>query len=159
MTAAIFALKIYTKHLFNTSVHLKVDNTATLTWINKQTGPNVPIFLLVKEFWDFCRSKSLWVQASSIKSKRNKTAYKESRTTRENLEWSLVQNIFLKLHDKYGPFSIDLFASRVNRKVDKYCSFYVDHEAFAFDAFSIEWVGELFYAFPTFISSLKYYKR
>ena len=77
MTAAIFALKIYAKQFFDTSIHLKVDNTATLAWINKQTGPNLPIFLLVKEFWEFCIRKRLWVQASYIKSKRNKIADKE----------------------------------------------------------------------------------
>lgn len=150
LKAAIFALKIYATQFFNTTVHLKVDNTSTLAWINKQTGPNIVIFNLVKEFWDFCIDRNLWVFASYIKSKRNKTADKESRALRENLEWTLKKQYFDKLVNIFGKFTIDLFASRMNRQVNRYFTYTVDSDALGVDAFSQKWLGEHFYAFPPF---------
>ena len=40
MTAAFFPVKIYAATLSETSIHLKLDNTATLDWINRQNAPN-----------------------------------------------------------------------------------------------------------------------
>ena len=45
--------------LSETSVHLRVDNTATLAWINRQNAPNETIHLLLKEFWEFCAEKQI----------------------------------------------------------------------------------------------------
>ena len=47
MAAAFFAVKIYAATL---SIHLRVNNTATLTWINRQNAPNETVHLLLKEF-------------------------------------------------------------------------------------------------------------
>ena len=45
---------------------------------------------------------------------------------------------------------IDLFASRLSNKVSTYCSFQPDPDAYAIDAFTIEWNFSLAYAFPPF---------
>ena len=39
IAAAFFTVKIYAATLSETSTHLRVDNTATLTWINRQNAP------------------------------------------------------------------------------------------------------------------------
>ena len=51
MAAAYFAIKIYAATLSETSVHLRVDNTATLAWINRQNARNETVHLLLKEVW------------------------------------------------------------------------------------------------------------
>ena len=48
MEAALFAMQIYAKELFNCTVHLNVDNTSSLSWISKQIAPNEDIFKIVK---------------------------------------------------------------------------------------------------------------
>ena len=45
---------------------------------------------------------------------------------------------------------IDLFASRINHQFPKYVSYRPDQEAFAIDAFSLDWSNFNFYAFPPF---------
>ena len=45
MRSALFAKHIYAKYFFNCTVHLNVDNTSTLSRINKQTAPNCKNFL------------------------------------------------------------------------------------------------------------------
>ena len=86
MVAAFFAVKIYAATLSETSIHLRVDNTATLASINRQNAPNKTVYVLLKGFWEFCANKQIWVHASYISSSRNKVADKESRKLRDSLE-------------------------------------------------------------------------
>ena len=96
MAAAFFAVKIYAVTLSETSIHLRVDNTATLAWINRKNAPNETIHLLLKDFWEFCAEKQKWARASYISSSRNKVNDNESRKLRDNLEWSLKGKFFEK---------------------------------------------------------------
>ena len=53
ITVSYFAVKMYAVTLSETLINLRVDNTETLAWINKQTAPNETVHLLLKEFWEF----------------------------------------------------------------------------------------------------------
>ena len=150
IAAAFLAVKIYAATLSETSIHLRVNNTATSAWINRQNAPNETLHLLLKEFWEFCAEKQLWVHASSISSSRNKVADKESRKLRDNLEWSLKKEFFEKIVENFDPVTIDLFASRVNCKVNRCYSYNLEPETTGIDAFSHCWSNETFYAFPPF---------
>ena len=46
---------------------------------------------------------------------------------------------------------IDLFATRINTQLQRFFSFRPDPEAEAIDAFTMDWGGVEFYAFPPFI--------
>ena len=106
--------------------------------------------LLLKEFWEFCAEKQKWVHASYISSSRNKVSDEESRKLRDDLDWSLKEKFFEKIVENFGPVTIDLFASRVNCKVNWYYSYSLEPEAIGIDAFSYCWNNETFYAFPPF---------
>ena len=150
MAAALYALKIYTRDVSNCQIQLKVDNASILTWINTKTAPNETIFLILKEFWDYCMGKNLGVSASYINTTKNKVADKESRKLRNNLEWSLQTPIFDKIRMVYGAVTIDLFASQINAKVGHFYSYAPDPEGCGHDAFSFSWQQGHFYAFPPF---------
>ena len=64
MKGALFALKIYCKDMYKVSIQFKTDNTSTIVWINKQTAPNKETFDLVKEFWEFCMERKIYVFVS-----------------------------------------------------------------------------------------------
>ena len=85
MAAAFFAVSIYAATLSQTSIRLRVDNTATLAWINRQNASNETVHLLLKEFWKFCGKKQICVHASYVSSSRNKVADKESRKVRDRM--------------------------------------------------------------------------
>ena len=140
MKGALFTLKIYCKEMYKVSLHFKIDNTSTIVWIRKETVPNKEIYELVKEFWEFCMERKLHVFASHIKSKRNKIADFDTRKVRENLEWSIQDHIFSHITNHFqGLFTIDLFASRVNKKVSRYCTSYVEPDSVRTDAYSFSW--------------------
>ena len=53
----------------------------------------------------------------------------------EDLEWALDMDIFQEIVCRFGKPGIDLFASRLNHKLEKYISFRPDPNAMAVDAF------------------------
>jgi hypothetical protein len=66
-------------------------------------------------------------------------------------EWSLDPAIFDRITKAWGMPSVDLFASRLNHKLESYVAWHPDPHAFFIDAFAIDWSQfSLFYAFPPF---------
>ena len=65
------------------------------------------------------------------------------------MEWSLKPDIFKVLKEMVGSIDIDLFASRLNNKTEKYVSYNPDPHAVAIDPFSINWTNHC-YIFPPF---------
>ena len=62
----------------------------------------------------------------------------------------IEKKIFEKIVGNFSPVTIDLFASRVNCKVNWYYSYNLEPEAIGIDAFSYCWSNEMFYAFWPF---------
>ena len=58
-----------------------------------------------------------------------------------------------------GPFSIDLFASRLNAQLPVYCSWRPNPAALAVDALSISWRDQHPYLFPPFAPIGKYLQK
>lgn len=88
--------------------------------------------------------------ASYIPSKVNVEADRASRQVNLDTEWELSGTSFQKVLRYFGPFSIDLFASRINKKCSRFYSRYPDPDAELVDAFTFSWRDEKFYAFPPF---------
>ena len=109
MSAALLALRLHCKDFQDLTVLFKIDNTSTVSWVNKQSGPDREIFTLVKQFWEFCIDRNITVVASYIESKKNKVVDKESRKIRDNLEWTLKDKHFENLNGEFGEFTIDFF--------------------------------------------------
>ena len=152
MAATLYALKIYTRAVSDYQIQLKVDNTSYLAWINKKTAPNEAIFLIVKEFWDYCMGKYLKVSVSYINTNKNKVADKGSRKLRNNLEWFLQTPTFDKSKLVYGSVTIFLFASRGNARVGRFYSYTPKPEAYDHDP-------PLWCAFPPFSCILQFIKK
>ena len=68
----------------------------------------------------------------------------------DNTEWKLHPVLFQKICKVYGTPEIDLFASRLNKQLEKYCSWKPDPGAYAIDSLSENWEKWFFYAFPPF---------
>ncbi|KYN21781.1 hypothetical protein ALC57_05840, partial [Trachymyrmex cornetzi] len=63
----------------------------------------------------------------------------------------LSASAFDVIRQRFGQFEIDLFASILNAKCERYLSWFPDPGAWAVDAFTITWNSVFFYAFPPFI--------
>lgn len=150
LTAAYFGLKCYSKHLKNTSVLLRIDNTTAIACINKMGNTQHPhLNKVTREIWEWCEDHNIHIYASYIKSRDN-IADQESRNTNIDTEWELSSEAFKSLCIQFEQPHIDLFASRINAKCELYVSWKRDPFAYNIDAFTLDWSKFFFYAFPPF---------
>lgn len=156
LLAAFFGLRCFANKLSRCELLLRIDNTSAISYINRTGGIQYPhLNDLTRKIWQWCEKREIWIFASYIASKENKEADKASRVTNIDTEWELCTNEFTNINNAFGPFSIDLFASRLNKKCKKFCSRFPDPESITVDAFTISWTNEKFYAFPPFALALR----
>lgn len=70
------------------------------------------------------------------------------QTQQENdptVQGSITNRIFQAIQWKWGPLTIDAFATRVNKKLNIFWSLHLDPEASALDAFSQQWPTTVLY--------------
>ena len=150
LLAAFLALQSFVSQS-NIHVRLKLDNTTAVSYINNMGGiRSEPLNTLAKKIWHWCMSREIWLSAQYVPGDLNAEADSASRLFSEDLEWSLHPTIFSELHSTIWSPDIDLFASRLNFKVEKYVSWHPDPGAYAVDAFSLSWSNMGCYIFPPF---------
>ena len=134
------------------SVLLRVDNITAISYVNRMGGCHCPRLLEVAtRIWKWCESRNLWLFASYIKSKHNSVADFESRRAFVSDDWCLRKDIFMKLCTQLRVPDIDLFATDVSTQCGRFISFRPCPGAAEIDAFTVNWNGLNFYAFPPFV--------
>lgn len=151
LKACWLAIMAFTRKLPKAHISVKLDNTCAISYIRNMGGRVEALNQLAKEFWLWVKTHNLWVTPSFIPGSDNVIADKMSRVFKDNTEWSLNDLAFQEIVVKFGLPDVDLFASRLNHKVEKYISWQTDPGSFWLDAFSITWSDlGLCYAFPPF---------
>ena len=138
------------KSKYNMHIRILTDNTTTCSYINKFGGRKVELNAIARDMWLWSIARGVHLSAAHIPGCTNKEADRLSRVYNDDLEWSLDQMVFQKLETIFGKFDVDLFASRLNAKLESYVSRYLEPEAIAVDAFSFKWNYNLAYVFPPF---------
>ena len=95
--------------------------------------------------YELCIGRNSWITASHLPGVDKIQADKKSRCL--GLERGVLAAELCSGEARYDPFDIDLFASRINRKVQCYVSRYKDSEAWGTDAFSFSQSHLLAYFF------------
>ena len=148
--AAFLGLRSFVKNCLNKQILLRIDNITALAYINKMGGIKYrSLDYITKKLWEWCRDRDIWVFAEYIVSSDN-LADEGSRVTNVDIEWELSNYAFQIIIKRFGNPSIDLFASRINTKCIKYCSWERDPEASFINAFTVSWKQEFWYSFPPF---------
>jgi hypothetical protein len=151
LKAGFLVLQAFTKETENLSIRLNLDNTCAVAYIKNFGGRYFKLNALTKEIWNWCKTKNIWLSAVHLPGSKNLVADRKSRVFNDKTEWTLNAVVFDSIIQKWGNPSIDLFASRLNHKVEAYCSFEPDPHAMGVDAMSLNWARfELCYAFPPF---------
>ena len=97
----------------------------------------------VVKIWEFCISHNIpWLTAAHIPGSSNVIADGKSDGNSEMLTRALKTLNFQP--------EIDLFASRLNKRLPVFCSFRPDPEASFINAFTISWAYKKLYCFPPF---------
>lgn len=77
---------------------------------------------IAKRIWQFALQRNNFLSSAHLPGKQNTLADRESRVFNDRTEWMLHQDIFQKISQLWGPFEVDLFASRLNKQIDTYVS-------------------------------------
>ena len=151
LLAAWLGLQCYASSLQNAHVHLRIDNTTAVAYVNKMGGLHSKnLCHLALQVWDWCLTRNLTISAEHLPGSLNHLADKESRMDSDSSEWALHAQIFRNLMEVRGPCTVDLFASRLSAKLPTYFSWRSDPGAKAVDALTQSWTNIRGYAFPPF---------
>lgn len=131
---------------------LRIDNTTAIAHVNRCGGTKSEhLNDLSRQICSFVEERDLDVRAEHIPGSLNVRADDLSRKLKDASNWMLDHDVVRSLEDFWGPFSIDLFADRLNCHVNRFISWRPDPEALSVDAFLWPWNSErLCYAFPPF---------
>ena len=139
-----------------TNIHLKVhcDSQVAIGCLRKMgTTKSFACNSATRNVLLMCEKQNITLSLTYIASEDNEIADFESRNfTNEDTEWSLNRDIFDQLcqHFNFYP-EIDMFASRLNAKTSKFCSWKKEPFATCIDAFTVPWDEyEKIYIFSSF---------
>ena len=119
LKAIHFAILAFKGSIRNCNVRLNCDNTTAIFYINQFGGcRNVALNYLSRQIWLRCIYSKLSISTVHIPGLDNQIADSMSRNFSDNIEWSLDNQIFTRLCQVFGKPLIDLFASRLNKKLN-----------------------------------------
>ena len=161
LKAALFALQSLCRDDKNCHILLKIDNTSAVACINKMGSVrSIEMDKVSQLIWSWACGRNNWVTATHIPGVLNIEADRESRECAERTEWQLNPKCFDQIIKDFETTpKIDLFASRLNKQVKKFCSYRPDPECILVNAFTVNWEGLIFYAFPPFNCISKVFQK
>uniref|UniRef100_A0AC35F6U8 Reverse transcriptase domain-containing protein n=1 Tax=Panagrolaimus sp. PS1159 TaxID=55785 RepID=A0AC35F6U8_9BILA len=151
LKAIQLSLKTAFKTAENVGVRVESDNTTAIAFINRRGGTRSRLLnSIATEIWQWALSKNIYLKATHIAGVKNIEADQESRSFKECSEWAVDVECLSHVFHYFGSPTVDLFASRVNKKCNAYFSLNPDPEATGIDAFAHNWKDLFAYAFPPF---------
>ena len=147
--AVLLSLHSFLPLVHHQSVLIRTDNITVAAYINRQGGTHsTQLNTLAAQLWTWCRREGIIPSASYIPGQENLIADFLSRGRVLPSEWTLHPQVMDRITRVVGPLGVDLFASSLNARLQRYCSRVLDPAAWRIDAFSFRWEGFRGYAFP-----------
>ena len=151
LMAVFFGLRTLCKHMTDTHVQILIDNITAVAHVNHMGGSHsLTCNGIARNIWLWCITRNIWISAAHIPGVLNVEADKKSRLFSDQTEWKLLPEVFREVTLRLGVPDMDLFATRLNYQCKPFIAWQPDPEAFAIDAFSVNWSDFTFYAFPPF---------
>jgi hypothetical protein len=140
----------FRKDLAGSVVEIRTDNMTTMAYLNHQGGRHPELTAIVRPLWEWALRTRTTIFATYLPGKKNDRADRLSRVRRDRTDWMLNKSIFRRIQRLFGPFTVDLFATRLNALLPRYVSRHPDPGAIAADAFTMDLRNENGYANPPF---------
>ena len=150
LLAVLRAIEAFRDLLRSQVLLLLSDNTTCVAYLRKQGGTRSTVMSdLTWEILHLLQQLQVRMVVRHIPSSRNVLADALSRTKPLPTEWSLNRVVFSALQALLPDMTVDLFATRLNHRLDLFVSPCPDQRALAVDALSIPWDFQgIPYAFP-----------
>ena len=152
LLAIYYSLHSFISYFHGNHILIRSDSTNAVSYIQNMGGMgNSKMNALAIDIWQFAIDNNLWISASFIPGRDNTDADTGSRLLNIRTEWSLPVPVFNTICFRLFTPTIDLFASRLNAKLDRYYSWTPDPYCVNVDAFMCDWSNESPYLFPPFV--------
>ncbi|XP_053390973.1 uncharacterized protein LOC128553808 [Mercenaria mercenaria] len=149
--AIYFALLSLYSECKNVHIEFQSDSVTAVKYVNDMGGMTSPeLDRLSAKIWSWCLERNIFISAVYIKGFENVEADWYSRNFSDSTEWRLKPWIFNRLCSHFFMPDIDLFASRINKQLDTFISWFPEPGAVCNDAFSCSWHDYEPYIFPPF---------
>lgn len=149
LSAVFRAVMGFRVHLLSRHVLVRSDNTVTVAYLNRQGGVrSSSLNAVVIPLFCWAEGHLLSLSAVHIRGVDNGLADALSRCFPASLELSLTPVAFRLVCRRFGLPFLDLFASRLNAQLPRFCSRGPQEGCWGVDALSIPWPSRLLYAFP-----------
>lgn len=131
--AILKGLEAFTSQLRGQVVQIHSDNMTAVSNVGRQGGTHSAVILTItKKIWAHALKNQMWLKIQHIRGLDNGLADQASRMELQRDEYYLSDQAMQKISSQLGTPTIDLFASKENRRCRNYMSR-------AEDAFSISW--------------------
>ena len=120
LKAILLGLLSFTRNRTGKHIRVMTDNTTAkaCTCINKQgSTQSAKCNEITREIWEY--ANDLWLTAAFCPGRENVEADEASRVFDDKTAWSLHHDFFQVLCNIWGQPTIDLFASRLKKKMRK----------------------------------------
>ena len=147
-----YCLRAFQPLLHFSHVLVLSDNTTTISYVHNMGGMSSELRnKITRDIWTYAVQNHIWLSISHIPGVENVDADLASHVLNPHTEWSLPQNVFDLVCQKFNFYPVlDLFASRLNNKTSRYMSYCPDPFCEAVDAFTVPWNSDRLYLFPPF---------
>ena len=150
LLAIEFGLKSLIKEE-NVIVKINTDNITAKAYIRRMGGiHSATCNEISQRIWHWCMARNIFLISAYVPGVENVTADFYSRNFADDIEWELNPKIFKRICKCFGTPHVDLFASRINNKLDRYVSIRPDPNCWKTDAFTIDWSDNFMFIFPPF---------
>ena len=141
LKAVFLALKEFQDLCIHKIVLVETDNTTVVSYINKEGGMRSgPLCALLWRILTWCTRNQVTLKARHIPGWLSVVADKLTRLAQTTqTEWSLLQEVFQAICNRWHRPQIDLFATWFNNMLPLFVSPVLDPLATAVDALSLPW--------------------
>lgn len=150
LLAVKYALFSLCQNIENCHVCDKSDSATAVHYLNNMSGSIKTLFKQTKEIWVWAAGRNIFISAVHIPGKESRVPDNLSRVFSDSSECKLNEQVFNAVCKTFFIPDIDLFASRLNKQIDRFVSWFPDPDVFASDAFSFSWSSYMRYIFPPF---------
>ena len=153
LLAIYYTLSTFGADLQGAGVLIHCDNTVAVSCIKKKNSPDPLRDRIVQKIFHLAKLYKFSLQGTSIEGKNNQKAdtLSRKRLLNSRTEWCIPKQLLTyALTSLDWVPDIDLFASHLNFKFDRFCSQMPDPKPFHVDAFTVSWTPFNCYCFCSF---------
>jgi hypothetical protein len=135
LRAVLYTCQTFRHELRGKTVQLWEDNQAVVAILRSWTSKSPDIMRILRQLWFLLDTNNITLVARYIKSADNVQADGLSRQ-HDPGDWRLNPSIFTNLDRRWGPHTVDRFATTLNTQLPRFNSAWGDPNAEAVDSFA-----------------------